>query len=217
MLEITNIRVSDLKETVIACRNAMRTEMPAYTDEEFQESLPRAVKLAKLGGGTGHSSWRKGIRVSFDMKYTQYITKQFQRYHWFDYISSSSLMHRLTAMNVDKNCSKYVTQESVDRLQEHIDQYNLFKETKRENYTFVLRNGEHIYADNHNDVMYYQYMKCIQNCPMGYELFVRVSTNYEQLATIYRQRKNHKLKEDYGALIAFIESLPYANELIIGE
>lgn len=217
MLEITNIRVSDLKETVIACRNAMRTEMPAYTDEEFQESLPRAVKLAKLGGSTGHSSWRKGIHVSFDMKYTQYITKQFQRYHWFDYISSSSLMHRLTLMNVDKNCSKYVTQESVDRLQEHIDQYNWFKETKRENYTFVLRNGEHIYADNHNDVMYYQYMKCIQNCPMGYELFVRVSTNYEQLATIYWQRKNHKLKEDYGALIAFIESLPYAQELIIGE
>lgn len=26
-----------------------------------------------------------------------------------------------------------------------------------------------------------------------------------------------ELKEDYGALIAFIESLPYAQQLIIGE
>lgn len=220
MLEITNCKIYDLKESVISCRNAMRMELPEYTEEEFEKSLERAKKLVKAnmsGNVRCHASFRKGIRVSFDMKYTQYITKQFQRYHWFDYISSSSLMHRLTLMNVDKNCSKYVTQESVDRLQEHIDQYNWFKETKRENYTFVLRNGEHIYADNHNDVMYYQYMKCIQNCPMGYELFVRVSTNYEQLATIYWQRKNHKLKEDYGALIAFIESLPYAQELIIGE
>ena len=51
---------------------------------------------------------------------------------------------------------------------------------------------------------------------MGCELFVRVSTNYEQLATIYRQRRNHKLKEDWGAFIEFIKQLPYADELIIG-
>lgn len=216
MLQIDNWKVYDLKESVIACRNAMRLTPPEYTEDEFEKSLPRAIQLAKCGGVSGHSNFRKGIRVSFDMRYTQYITKQLQRYHWFDYISSSSLMHRLTAMDVDKNCAKYVTQESVDRLQEHIDQYNWFKETKKENFTFVLRNGEHIHANTHKDVMYYQYMRCIQNCPMGYELFVRVSTNYEQLATIYHQRKHHKLKEDYGTLISFIESLPYANEFIIG-
>lgn len=220
MLEISDINVYDLRESVISCRNAMRTEIPEYTDEEFEKSLERAKKLvhANMNGNVHcHANFRKGIRVSFDMRYTQYISKQLQRYHWFDYISSSSLMHRLTAMDVDKNCSKYVTQESVDRLQEHINQYNWFKETKKESFTFVLRNGEYIHANTHKDVMYYQYMRCIQNCPMGYELFVRVSTNYEQLATIYHQRKNHKLKEDYGTLISFIESLPYAKDLIIGE
>jgi hypothetical protein len=60
-------------------------------------------------------------------------------------------------------------------------------------------------------------MKCISDCPMGLELFMRVSTNYKQLQTIYFQRKHHRLREDWGAFIEFIEKLPYAKELIIGE
>ena len=51
----------------------------------------------------------------------------------------------------------------------------------------------------------------------GAELFVRVSTNYKQLQTMYWQRKDHKLKEDWGEFCKFVEQLPYAKELIIGE
>ena len=56
MLEFSNVRVYDLKESVIASRNAMRLEMPEYTEEEFEESLKRAIKLAKAVGGSGHSN-----------------------------------------------------------------------------------------------------------------------------------------------------------------
>ena len=52
---------------------------------------------------------------------------------------------------------------------------------------------------------------------MGVELFVRVSTNYKQLQTMYWQRKEHKLKEDWGEFCKFVEQLPYAKELIIGD
>lgn len=215
-MEITNVKVYDLKESVIACRNAMRLTPPEYTDQEFEEGLKRAKKLVVAGGGSGHTSFRKGIRVCFDMKYTQYITKQLQRYHWFDYISSSSMMHRLTAMDIDKSCSKYVDESSIELLKKEVELYNRLKDDKISSYTFKLRNDEVIEANTHSDVLYYQYMRCIQNCPMGFELFTRVSTNYEQLATIYRQRKGHKLKEDYKVLLDFIESLPYASDLIIG-
>ena len=47
MLDIKNVKVYDLKESVIACRNAMRTTMPEYTDEEFEKSLQRAIKLVQ--------------------------------------------------------------------------------------------------------------------------------------------------------------------------
>lgn len=215
MLEVKNVRVYDLKESVIACRNAMRLSMPEYTDEEFEQSLKRAVVLAKQGGGSGHSNFRKGIRVSFDLKYTQYITKQFQRYNWFDYVSSSSLMHKIVNMDFDKCCTKYVSQETVDKMNKLIAYYNDMANSEgpcRE--TFKFRDGTVVEATTREDCLYYQFMRIINECPMGTELFVRVSTNYEQLSTIYRQRKSHKLKEDWGAFIDFIKSLPYSEELI---
>ena len=195
MLELTNCKVYDLKESVISCRNAMRMELPEYTDEEFEKSLERAKKLVKAnmrGNVRCHANFRKGIRVSFDLKYTQYITKQLQRYHFFDYVSSTSMMHRITNMDFSKCCNKYVLPQTIQLMQKLIAEYQ-------------------------ESPSYEGFMRVISNCPMGTELYVRVSTNYEQLATIYWQRKNHKLKEDYGALKAFIESLPYAKELIIGE
>ena len=63
----------------------------------------------------------------------------------------------------------------------------------------------------YNDVMYLLFMDIIQNCPMGVELFVRVNTNYEQLAIIYNQRKFHKLKEDYDEFFKMIDTLPLKN------
>ena len=190
MLEIHNVNVYDLKESVIACRNAMRTEMPEYTDDEFKESLQRAKQLARCGGGSGHSNFRVGIRVSFDIKYPNYISPELQRYHFFDIVTSSSKMHRLVKMDMDACFNKYVTQESKEQMKRLVGDYN-------------------------SNPCYESFMYVLSNCPQGVELFMRCSTNYEQLATIYRQRKNHRLREDWSAFCEFIESLPYAHELII--
>lgn len=192
MLEIKNHKVYELEESVIACRNAMRTEMPKYTKEEFEESLERAKKLAKCGGGSGHSSFRKGIRVSFDLKYPNYISPELQRYHFFDIVCSSSKMHRLVQMDMDACFNKYVCVGAREMMKELIARFD-------------------------EDPSYENFMRVISNCPQGVELFMRCSTNYEQLATIYRQRKNHRLKEDWGAFCKWIETLPYAKELIICE
>lgn len=211
MLEFKNINVSDLKESVIAARNAYRTEDPEYTDEEFEKSLVRAKKLVEASAASKnvkcHDNFLTGINVSFDMKYTQYITKQFQRYHWFDYVSSSSLMHSIVKMDFDKCCNKYVNEKSKENMKELIKVYNNIASAKDE-YTDI---------DVYNLHLYEAYMEIISNCPMGCELFVRVRTNYKQLQTIFHQRKNHKLKEDWGAFCDMVKSLPYAKEFIIGE
>lgn len=229
MLEISNVNVYDLKESVIASGNAMRLCPVGYTDEEFAKGLERCKKLVKHGGGSGHTNFRTGIRVSFDMKYTQYITKQFQRYHFFDYVCSSSLMHRITNMDFSKCCNKYVSMPSKVLMKELVETYNLIYNNKEnkdvyddlvKSYAVMLdyHFGEKLKEDIAPDELLYDcYMRIISNCPMGTELFVRVSTNYEQLATIYRQRKNHKLKEDWGAFMDFIDSLPYSDELIKGD
>ena len=119
MLEFSNVKVYDLRESIISCRNAMRLEAPDYnSEEEFNKGLDRAKKLVNASKNDSnvkcHDTFLTAIRVSFDMKYTRYISKQFQRYHWFDYVSSSSLMHRITKMDFSKCCNKYVSQASID-------------------------------------------------------------------------------------------------------
>lgn len=226
MLEIKNINVYNLRQSVIACRNAMRLDMPEYTDEEFEKGLERAKKLVGASANSKnvkcHDNFLTGILVTFDLKYTQYITKQFQRYHWFQYVSSSSLMHRLVKMDADKICNKYVSKTCVEQLDKDIAEYNEI--AAMESYpgegnpmVFELRDGTTLVAETKADALYYAYMRCISDCPMGVELFVHVSTNYKQLQTIYWQRKSHKLKEDWGEFNKFVENLPYAKELIIGE
>jgi hypothetical protein len=56
----------------------------------------------------------------------------------------------------------------------------------------------------------------VYNCPMGLELTARVTTNYLQLRTVYRQRKNHRLTE-WHVFCDFIRNLPHAKEFITGE
>lgn len=191
MLQITNWKVYDLKESVIACRNAMRITPAQITDEEFNASMPRAIMLANSQSGSGHQTFISGIRVSFDIKYPNYISPELQRYHWIDIVSSSSKMHRLSSMDMDACFNKYVTDESKEQMKRLVKKFN---ETKS----------------------YEDFMVMLSNCPQGIELFMRVSTNYLQLRTLYRQRKTHKLKEDWGEVCEFIEKLPYAKEFIIG-
>ena len=191
MLQIENWKVYDLKESVIACRNAMRITPAQITDEEFNASMPRAIILANSPSGSGHQTFLSGIRVSFDIKYPNYISPELQRYHWIDIVSSSSKMHRLSSMDMDTCFNKYVTDESKEQMKRLVKKFN---ETKS----------------------YEDFMVMLSNCPQGIELFMRVSTNYLQLRTLYRQRKTHKLKEDWGEVCEFIEKLPYANEFIIG-
>ena len=192
MVEISNVKVYDLMESVIASRNAMRLAPPQYTEEEFEASLKRATALAHAKSGSGHDNWLKGVRVSFDIKYPGYFTPELQRYNFVDIVTSSSKMHRLMQMDMDTSFNEYVTEYSKNQMKELIEDYN-------------------------REQTYENFMRVVSNCPMGLELFMRCSTNYLQLKTIYKQRKGHKLKADWGAFLSFIENLPYAKESIIGE
>lgn len=183
MVEISKVKVYDLEESIIASGYPMRTELT----EKLDTATKRAERLAKLGNG--HSNFLKGIRVSFDIKYPQYITPQLQRYLFNDIVSSQSKMHKLKEMNIKEFCNKYVTHSTLEELIHLQEVYN-------------------------SNPTYYNYMRLISNCPLGLELTMRCSTNYMCLKNIYKQRKNHKLKEDWGAFCKFVELLPMFDELI---
>lgn len=194
MVHIDNWSVYDLKESVIACRNAMRLTPPEYTEEEFEASLPRAIKLANTPQGSAHSNFLCGIRVAYDIKYPAYFTPELQRYHFNDIVTSSSKMHKLINMNMDCCFNEYVTEDSIAQMKNLIQIYN-------------------------RDKSYKNFMRVLSNCPLGIELFMRCTTNYLQLKTIYNQRKTHKLVEDWqeGFIDGLVKQLPYHKEFITGE
>lgn len=192
MVIIKNTSVFNMPKAVVSVRNSHLVKPIDTTVHNFEESLELAEKLAKNGGGTGHTNFRTGILVSFDLKYPQYFARQIQRYHFLQIVSSTSTMHSILKMDMDECCNKYVKKEVKDMLNKLISEYNSEK------------------GSWDSEKRYEKYMEIISNCPMGLELWCHCTTNYEQLATIYKQRKNHKLKEDWGEFCNWIKSLPYS-------
>lgn len=190
MVKIENLKIYELKESIIACRNAMRINLPDYESlDEFEKSLNRAISLCKTPSNSGEANFLTGIRVAFDITYPNYFSPELQRYHWIDIVTSSSKMHKLSSIAIAGSFNKYVSSENIEMMR--------------------------ILAANFNiDPTYENRMKLLSNCPQGIELFMRINTNYMQLKNIYHQRKNHRLKEDWGEFCSMIENLPYFEEFI---
>lgn len=228
MTEIKDIKVYDLEECIIASGYAMRTDSINYNEEVGKSNhYKRCLKLVQASKNSDihcHDNFLTGIRVSFDIKYPQYLSPEMQRYHFFDIVTSMSKMHRLLKLNIKNSCNKYVNQATIDTLMKLIENYNAILndpiEHSAEYYSdavFTGINGETYKINNKEDALYVAWMQVVANCPLGLELWMRVSTNYKQLQTIYYQRRHHKLIEDWGAVIKMIEELPYFDILILGE
>jgi hypothetical protein len=131
MLECSNVKVYDLYESVIASGNAMRTEMTEYNKEEFDKGIKRMIRLVNASKNSDvkcHDNALTGIRVSFDIKYPQYWTPEFQRYNFADIVTSSSKMHKLMSIDLDFACNKYVPAIFVDEMKKLINKYKAIKE-----------------------------------------------------------------------------------------
>lgn len=192
MTSINNVNIYGLEESVAASGYPMSTEVMNLVDlkKAGEKSHNRADKLAATPIGSGHDQFLTSIIVQFDLTFPLKAWVELQRYHFIDFCSSMSTMHRISKMNLNKSCNQYVDKKILDLLKELIYNYN-------ENPT-----NENFY-------------KVIYNIPSGFEYTARLSTNYRQLKTIYSQRKNHRLP-DWHIFCKWIEELPHS-EWITGD
>lgn len=225
MTEIKDVKVYDLEECMIASGYAMRIEPYNYEyekeeDKELAKHFNRCSKLVKTSKNTDihcHDNFLTGIRVSFDIKYPQYLSPEMQRYHFFDLVTSMSKMHKLLKMDLYLSCNQYVTQSTIQYVQGMIHDYeDILNDVDTAPYKIEIKDRV-LTTNNKEEALYWQWMKILSNCPLGLELWMRVSTNYKQLQTIYYQRRHHRLKEDWGAIIKMIEGLPYFKEFILAD
>lgn len=185
----------------------LQTDIYVANLAKVYKHLKRIKTLSNTGVGSGHDTALKGIIVSMDLKYPQYFTPQLQRYHWVDIVSSQSKMHSLTKIkSIKDNCNKYVLPEQTSLIDYFIKKYNEFE-------PFVYNAGSGLQYNIDSKEELFQYI--ISNLPMGFELWMGISTNYLQLKTIYSQRRHHKLKNDWEYFCDWIETLPMSELILI--
>lgn len=155
--------------------------------------------LAFTQTGCGEDNFLNGVIVQFDLYAPLFMWKQIQRYHWMDFISSQSTMHRLTKFNIKEQCVEDTDEIILERYQELLDDYNYFDEY------FIEHFPEN--KENKSIVKKKMWRTLVASLPSGFVLGATMTTNYRQLKTIYQQRKAHKLKE-WDEFCKWIESLP---------
>lgn len=210
MLEIKNYKVYGLEEAVIDSGLPMSLQEPKYNEN-------RAIKLGSVPSGSGHDNFLKGIVVRARIKYPLYISKQLQRYHFLDIISSQSTMHRITKMDMATQCNEYVMPKIINIVDNLIQSYNTMLANNKE-YIIIDSDGK-IHDDKSNLKVFSKeelYHIIVSNCPCGLEMEMGVITNYLQLKTIYSQRRHHKLK-DWHVFCDWCETLPKFKEFCLKE
>ena len=200
IIKVDNVRVYGLNESVIASGYPMQIKTNDMNKVVIgDKDLKRVKHLGNATPGSGHDCFLKGITVQFDLQVPEYIWRQLDRYHFIDYVSSQSKMHRILKMDLNKACNKYVTETSINLLNYLIEEYN--KINNDTDFKVKLRNGEVV--TNKEDV----FNMIIANTPSGIMLTARMTTNYLQLKSIVNQRSNHKMQE-WRLLCDYFKTLP---------
>lgn len=187
---IKNTFVYGLDHAIKASGNPMRTVIDS--SEVTEKDISRAIKLGATKQGEGHDNYLKGILVQLDVTAPLYWWKQAQRYHWFDYISSQSTMHCLLKFDIKSQCVDETNPEILDILKKLVDEYLAIPDTDEKKKE--------------------KWRELVASLPCGFCLGASMTTNYQQLKTMFNQRKYHKLKE-WHVFCDWCLSLPRFSEL----
>lgn len=192
-MKIENVRVYDLQESLIASGYPMKTSLETKCLDEGD--LARARKLVNLtkDGNGAHAQFLTGIRVAFDLTFSNKAWAEAERYRFLEFVSSQSTMHRITKFDLDTAYNKYVDLRIIKIMKEKVEEYNTI---------------------TNDDDKKEKYLEILYSNPAGFELTARLTTNYRCLRNIYLQRRDHRLPE-WREFCVWIENLPYAEELLI--
>lgn len=159
------------------------------------------LKLAQnlIKAGSDHRKFLRQIFVSVDITAPLYWWKEFDTYKVGTVANSCSTMHTIHTKELTLDDFSY----------DHLDDFNIGHLSAFIN---VLNSMRDMYLVSKNKHYWYQ---IIQLLPTSYNQKRTVALNYEVLRNIrHSDRRNHKLDEWRVGFMEWIESLPYAEELL---
>lgn len=206
---VSNVKIYDLEESLIASGYPMRTEVGMRDIED--KDVKRGIKLvdATKTGNTAHHQFLTGIRVNFDLTCSNKMWVEAERYRFLEFVSSQSTMHRITKFNLDECYNEYVDSQIIKIMKAKIADYNFWTEEPEK-----VMNDYSIDKEEYDKRLKKMYLEILYSNPAGFTLTARMTTNYRCLRNIYIQRHNHRLPE-WRAFCKWIETLPYAEEFLI--
>lgn len=186
-------------------RNPMNSwgRMDSSCDEDGNFCLgPNDLDLGRRlrKAGSDHRKFIRQIFVSVDITAPLYWWKEYDTYKVATVANSTSTMHKIhsKAFELDDFSHDHLTKDSLEFMGVIIDRLESIRQK------FVAEKKKEDWYD------------LIQLLPSSYNQMRTCTMNYETLVNIYFARRNHKLQE-WHTFCHWIESLPYAKELIIAQ
>ena len=166
---ISNVHVYGLENAIRGSKFPMAVDIEKLNGD----IVPTTYKLGNAAPGSGHDQFITGIIVQFDLTFTVKAWTEAERYHFLDFISSQSTMHRIAKFDLDNQYSEYTDKRMIAIMNELKEKYNETQDPE-------------------------DYLRLLYSNPCGFKLTAAMTTNYRQLKTIYSQRKTHRLPEETG-------------------
>lgn len=210
------------------CDNGLQKEFVAgENDLKLMQKLIRA--------GSEHRKFLRQIIVSVDITAPMFWWSEFDTYKVGTTANSTSKMHKLASTPITLECFETDDYDGSIEIENGIDYSGDtpfewkctiddvidFNETRYdEDHTLIgfLERLRQKYLET-KDKKYWK--ELLRWLPTSWLQTRTVTMNYENILSMYRQRKNHKLNEWSGLdnpenpnFVAWVKSLPYADELI---
>lgn len=220
MLTIENAQVFGFQAAIRGMRNPKNSW--AKSDSTFELSTDESgVKMIDLGpadlklatalanSGPDDGKFLRMIHVQLDVTAPLYWWKEADQYKVGTVTDSCSTMHKIHArkFTIDDFSHEHLMDDAMadvfqvrspwDVLYSTVDMLNLCRKK-------FLETGDKVY-----------WWQLIQLLPSSFNQRRTWDLNYAVLRNIYHARRNHKLDE-WHTLCNWIETLPYAKELICG-
>ena len=205
MIKLERTSVINLENAMRGARNPMNSwgRMDSSYDEDGNFCLgPNDLDLGRRlrKAGSDHRKFIRQIFVSVDITAPLYWWKEYDTYKVATVANSTSTMHKIhsKAFELDDFSHDHLTKDSLEFMGVIIDRLESIRQK------FVAEKKKEDWYD------------LIQLLPSSYNQMRTCTMNYETLVNIYFARRNHKLQE-WHTFCHWIESLPYAKELIIAQ
>lgn len=207
-MKFKTLEVCGMEQAIAGMRNPLKSYAKADSENGYdgfclgEGDRNLAIRLWKAG--TEHRKWMRMVQVWVDIEAPRYFWSEFDTYKIGTTANSESTMHKLKDERLDCSCVEFdwgvskiadlAMMHTLSSLQDIQRMMNEAKTTDKDKY--------------------HRLMKAL--LPEGFIQKRTINVNYETLAKMYSQRKNHRLPQWSKDFVNWVETLPYS-EFITGK